>query len=147
MCGEMKIRRAVEAMPEVVHQSKVTQFGERLSEVSVGTGLPTVDEMNEELLYMCNVLLGKEESPVQSPYLGLCEVATAFYGRGCELDMLIHMAEQEEQIPRGHPLQKLRTGQLRTFNEMARKMADLGSRRLTQERLLYDQRYDSGDVS
>jgi endonuclease III-like uncharacterized protein len=59
--------------------------------------------------------------------------------------MLIHWEEQNRRVIRGSGYYKFRTGQLRSFIEMAKMMADLGSRRLTMERLLTDQRYDSGN--
>lgn len=93
------------------------------------------------------MLLGRVEPPVRSPYLDLAEVATAYYARALELDMLIHEAERDPDsgIVRGHPLVRIRTGALRSFIEMAKKMSDLGSRRLTQEQLLYNQRRDAGE--
>lgn len=119
------------------------QFGSRLSEVPVGDYLPTAEEIEEELLGYCDVLLGRTPSPVESPYLALAEVATAYYARAQELDALIHMEERIGSVSRAHPLYKVRTGALRSFIEMSRKMADLGSRRLTQERLLWDAQHDN----
>jgi hypothetical protein len=46
-------------------------------------------------------------------------------------------------VIRGSPYYKFRTGQLRSFIEMAKLMAELGSRRLTQERLLFEARFDT----
>lgn len=136
--------KVVRDEPEVVHASHV-QFGQRLTDVEVDAGLPTAEEIQDELLYYCDVLLGRQMPKIQSPYLELCEIASAYYARASELDILIHWEEQQQRVMRGHPLYKMRTGQLRTFMDMAKKMADLGSRRLTQESLLYEQRYDAGD--
>lgn len=123
----------------VAHPAHV-QFGYRLSEVPVSDNLPSAGEIEDELLEYCDVLLGRVDSPVDSPYLGLAEVATAYYARALELDMLIHMEERLGSVGRSHPLYKTRTGALRSFIEMSKKMADLGSRRLTQEALLTEQR-------
>lgn len=142
----MNIHIVHEKQPEVVHASRHTQFGHRLTEVPVPEGLPDPETIQDELLYYCAVLLGHQEPPVTSPYLDLCEIATSYFGRACDLEMRILWEEQNNRVIRGHPLYKLRTGQLRTFMEMAKKMADLGSRRLTQEQLLHEQRYDSGDA-
>jgi len=122
------------------------QFGTKLTEVPLAHDLPTPEEITEELLGYCDVLLGRVEPPVASPYLGLAEVATAYYARACELDMLIHEEERLGNVFRGHDLYRVRTGQLRSFLDMSRKMADLGSRRLTQEQVLYEQRRDSGEI-
>jgi hypothetical protein len=73
------------------------------------------------------------------------EVAAVYYARAKEIDMLIHWEEQNRRVIRGSPYYRFRTGQLRSFMEMAKMMADLGSRRLTQERLLSEQRYDAGN--
>lgn len=133
----MKIEHDVAARSHV-------QFGHKLTEVPVGAGLPDVDDLRDELLEYADILLGRVEPPVDSPYLDLMEVATAYYARALEIEMLIHAAELDRKVIRGAPHYKFRTGQLRAFTEMAKKMADLGSRRLTQETLLNDQRLDAG---
>jgi hypothetical protein len=121
------------------------QFGQRLTDVPVGAGVESVDDLYDELLGYTDVLLGRVDPEVQSPYLTLMEIASAYYARALEIEMMIHKLEQDRVIVRGSPLNKFRTGQLRSFIEMAKKMADLGSRRLTQETLLSDQRYDAGE--
>lgn len=130
---------------EVAHPKHV-QFGRRLTEVELGEGLPDVGDLQEELTHYINVLLGREPSPVDSPYLTLMEVANAYYARAQEMEFMIHAEEQAHRVVRGSPLYKFRTGQLRAFQEMAKRQVDLGSRRLTQEKLLSDQRYDAGEM-
>lgn len=121
------------------------QFTQTLTDVPVGSNLPTPDEIFDELTEYCDVLLGRKPPPTDAPYLGLAEIATAYYARACELDMLIHEQERKGVVIRGHALYRVRTGALRSFLEMSKKMADLGSRRLTQEQLLFDQRRDAGE--
>lgn len=135
----MHIERSEVAAPTHV------QFGQKLTEVPLGTHLPSPDEIKDELLGYCDVLLGRTAPPVDSPYLALAEIATAYYARACELDMLIHEEERSGRVIRGHAYYRVRTGALRSFLEMSKKMADLGSRRLTQEQLLYQARYDEGE--
>ena len=118
------------------------QFGHRLSSVPVGLGLPPVSELWEELEEMMNVILGRNEPPIQSPYLALAEVATAYYCRAMEIDARIHSGERSGDIVRGSPYYKFRTGELRSFIELAKRASELGSRRLTQERLIFDQRME-----
>jgi hypothetical protein len=137
----MRIDRQAE---EVAHPTQV-QFGQRLSDVPVGTGLPDIDDLYDELLHYTDVLLGRADPEISSPYLALMEIASAYYARALEVEMQIHMLEQQNKVVRGSPLYKFRTGQLRSFIEMAKRMADLGSRRLTQETLLTEQRYDAGE--
>jgi hypothetical protein len=43
---------------------------------------------------------------------------------------------------RGSALYKFRTGELRSFIELSKRASELGSRRLTQEQLLHDQRFE-----
>lgn len=135
----MRIVRSKVAAPSHI------QFSQRVTDVPLPEGLPTPDEIYGELQYYCDVLLGREPSPINSPYLALAEVATAYYARAQELDMLIHEAERSGDVIKNSPHYKIRTGALRSFIEMSKKMAELGSRRLTQESLLHGQRLDAGE--
>lgn len=127
----VRIRRATQ---------RDVQFGRTLMQVEVEMGLDSVEHLWAELQGYVDVLVGREESPLDSPYLAMMEVATAYYARAQEMDMRIHAAEREGLVHRGSPLYKFRTGELKAFIELARKCADLGSRRLTQEALLADAR-------
>jgi hypothetical protein len=118
------------------------QFGQRLTSVLTGMGLPSIDDLSEELRHYVDVLMGREPSPVDSPYLSLQEVATAYHSRACEIEMVIHRGEREGLIPRGSEYYRFRTGELRDFIELAKKCAELGSRRLTQETLLAQARLE-----
>lgn len=120
------------------------QFGHKLSSVPVGLGLPTVDELWEEISGYTDVILGRSESPINSPYLALAEVATAYYCRAQEIDGAIHAGERSGDIVKGSPYYRFRTGELRSFIELSKKAAELGSRRLTQETLLQQQRLEGG---
>jgi hypothetical protein len=135
----------MKVIPEVQAPNKT--FSHRLTDVETIEGLPDVEELMDELLGYANVLLGRSDPPLQLDgfYLDLMEVAAVYYARAKEIDMLIHWEEQNRRVIRGSPYYKFRTGQLRSFMEQAKMMADLGSRRLTQERLLYEQRYDAGN--
>src|SRR5262245_49729901 len=135
-------------IPEVIAPDATQRaFGRRLTDVETLEGLPSVEELHEELLGYTNVILGRADPPaeINGFYLDLMEVAAAYYARAKEIDMLIHWEEQNRRVIRGSAYYKFRTGQLRSFIEMAKMMADLGSRRLSQERLLAEQRYDAGN--
>jgi len=106
-------------------------------------GLPEPEEIYTELGEYTAILLGRMDSPLFSPYLDLMEVATAYYARAMELTMLIHHQEREHH---SREYTAIRTGVLRDFSEMAKRLADLGSRRLSQEDLLSRQRRDVGEV-
>ena len=134
----MRIQRNDVAAPSHV------QFGARLTDVPLANGLPSVQDLQEELMEYCDVLLGRADPPVESPYLSLMEIATAYYARGLEIEMMIHDLEQKDIVAKGAPHYRFRTGQLRAFTDLAKRMAELGSRRLTQEALLAEQRFDAG---
>lgn len=121
---------------------KDAQFGRRLIDIEVGLGLPPVEDLWTEIKGYMDVILGRKDAEMVSPYLGLAEAATAYYCRAQEIDALIHAGEREGVILRGSALYKFRTGELRSFIELSKRAAELGSRRLTQEQLLHDQRFE-----
>lgn len=88
---------------------------------------------------MTDILLGREEPPIQSGVLTLMEVADGYYSRAAEITMLIQKLEREGRVAKGSELYRFRTGELRTFMELTKRAADLGSRRLTAENLKNDQ--------
>ena len=120
------------------------RFSRRLIDVEVLEGLGSVDDLHDELLGYTDVILGRADPPTDmDSVLDLMEIASAYFARAKEIDMLIHWEEQNRRVIRGSPYYKFRTGQLRSFIEMAKMMAELGSRRLTQERLLFEARFDT----
>lgn len=104
----------------------------------LGSGLPNLTKMRVELQDMTDVLLGREDPPIDAGHLTLMEVADGYFARASEMTMLIQKKEVDGLISRGDPLYKFRTGELRTFMEMAKRAADLGSRRLTKEQLQFE---------
>lgn len=116
----------------------------RLRAVPLGHGLPNLTVMRAELLDMTDVLIGRKEPPINAGHLTLMEVADAYYARASEMTMLIQEMESDGLIKRGRgndkgdALYQFRTGELRTFMEMAKRAADLGSRRLTEESLHFE---------
>ena len=119
--------------------SREIQFTRRVTSVPVGWGISSLDDLHDEFLGYANVLLGRDESPMVSPYLALQEVAAVYYARACEVEMLIHEGTRTGQIAVGSPLNKFRTGALRSFLAMSKMMSELGSRRLSEEQLLHQQ--------
>lgn len=118
------------------------QFGRRLIDIQIESGLPHVSQLSDELKHMADVILGRMDSPLESPYLALAEVATAYYCRAQEIDMLIHEQERKGNVEKGSALYLFRTGEVRAFIELSKRAAELGSRRLTQEQLLEQQRFE-----
>lgn len=128
-------------MPELSIRRSFTQ---PLSHVPVSAGLPSADEIKDELLGYMDVILGRTPPPIDAGVMTRHEVALAYYARATELDMLIHEFEREGSIIRGSDHYRLRTGALRSFLEMIKKVVDAGSRGLTHEMFLYKMQTDSG---
>lgn len=123
-------------MSVAFHPDAVTaQHSTRLTPISL-PHFTRYEELVDEFLGYTQVLLGRVPSPVQSPYLELMEVATAYHSRAREVEMEIYTMEQTGTVLRGDPLYRFRNGQLNSFIEMTKKCIDLGSRRLTQEQTL-----------
>jgi hypothetical protein len=125
----------------VRHRRGVAKRSTTLRAFRLAEGLPTVTEMADELQGYTDILLGREEPPegisVNRP-LSLMEVADAYYARAMELTMQIHRGEREGNIPKSSSYSRFRTGELRTFCDLAKRAADLGSRRLTEQQLQYE---------
>ena len=122
----------------VLSRKRTLTKDHRLRDVPIGHGLPFITDMREELQDMTDVLLGRKSPPVDAGHLTLMEVADAYFARASEMTALIQQREMDGLIKRAEPLYRFRTGELRTFMDMAKRAADLGSRRLTKEQLLYE---------
>jgi hypothetical protein len=85
----------------------------------------------EEVQDMTDVLLGRVEPPINADVATLMEVADAYFARAMEIIMLIQTAEREGKVTRGSGYAQLRTKELRTFAEIAKRSSDMGSRRIT----------------
>lgn len=72
------------------------------------------------------------------------EVADAYFARACEVDMLIHQGEREGGIFKSSPYYRFRTGELRSFLDLSKRAAELGSRRITLAQMAYAEQRDSG---
>jgi hypothetical protein len=116
----------------------------KLTDIPVGVNLPEVNDLKDELLGYCDVILGRTVPPYDHGVMTLLEVADAYYARACEIDMLIHELEREGHIVRGSDYYKFRTGALRSFLELSKRAAEKGSRRLTHEQMLMNMQRDSG---
>lgn len=102
----------------------------RLRVISIGSGLPSLEDMRAELDEYMAVLLGREDAPIQGT-VALMETADIYYARASELILKIQRGESDGTIPKSSELARFRTGELRTFQEVAKAASALGSRRLT----------------
>lgn len=111
----------------------------RLRAFQVGKGLPSIPDMVQELDDMTDVLMGRVAPPIDDPLMGLHEVADMYYARAAEMTRLLQQMEREGYSRKGSAHYQFRNGELRTFMEKAKRAADLGSRRVSAERLRFDQ--------
>lgn len=100
-------------------------------------GLPTVHEMQDEIDEYVAVLMGHVEPPIENGVMTLLEYANAVYSRAMELTMLLQRAESQGVVLKNSRPYKFRTGELRTFTDLAAKAIDLGSRRVTAAQMEY----------
>lgn len=89
-----------------------------------------------------DVLLGRQPPPINNGILTLMEVADAYLARGREMEQALLRGEAEGTILKGSRQYKFRTGELRSFLEMAKSAVELGSRRVTAAKMEYD--YEGG---
>ena len=134
-------------MPKTVRKVRKHQ-PRRVRQFSVGAGLPKPQEIRDELEDMRNVLLGRCDAPVGAPsgLLMLQEVADMYFGRACEIEQLILEATAEGSIAKNSPYHQIRTQEIRSFKDQAKSAFELGSRRVTFERLLFDQEQTGREV-
>lgn len=120
--------------------------GNTLREVQIGMGLPPVEQCSDEIEQYMDVLLGRVQPPKDFGDLTLMEYADAFFARAAEIQYLILKAEREGGVFKGSKYYRFRTGELRTFLELAKRAADLGSRRLTQARMEFELQREAQDL-
>lgn len=85
---------------------------------------------------MRDVLMGREEPPVDRGVLTLMEVADAYFARAKEMEQVILRAEADGNVIKSSKTYKFRTGELRSFIELAKGACEVGSRRVTYWRAL-----------
>lgn len=117
--------------------------GQVVRQILIGEGLPSLEELEEELEGYMDVLLGRVPPPIDAGHLTLMEVADAYFARASEIQYQILQAERKGGVFKGHSYYKFRTGELRSFLEIAKRASDLGSRRLTQAKMVYEMQHDS----
>ena len=95
----------------------------------LGSGLPDITALRDELEDMRAVLLGEVEPLISMGIQTLMEVAEAYFSRACDIEQLILRAKAEGRSNRVYD--SFRTQEVRSFKEMARSATVLGSRRIT----------------
>jgi hypothetical protein len=116
------------------YKGKVRQF-------TLGSGLPSPNDIREELYGYREVLFGRQDPPLDKGVMTLMEVAEGYFSRACELEQLIYRAIAEGRLV-GNAKKEysaLRTQEIRSFKEMSKSATELGSRRITWENIRVQQ--------
>lgn len=109
-----------------------------LRRFDINAGLPALTLLMSEVQDMWDVLLGRKEPPIDVGVSTMMEVADAYFARGCEIAALILTKERSHELPRTSKYIKFRTGELRLFIDVAKRAAELGSRRITAKQMELD---------
>lgn len=118
------------AVKKLRRDDDVSKKDHHLRLFHLNEGLPSLTSLRAELQDMWDTLLGRIEPPIPSRSVqALMEVADAFYARAGEITAMIQKDEADGLASPSY--RKFRTGELRTFMEVAKRAADLGSRRIT----------------
>lgn len=112
--------------------------GKRLRYQAAPDGLPSLDKVQSEIEEYIDTLMGRLAPPFDAGVGTLMEYASAALGRALEIQMKLHKAEADGQVPRGSRWNKFRTGELRDFIDLAKNAVDLGSRRITMAQIEAD---------
>jgi hypothetical protein len=131
-----KVNTSIAHTLQSVSGSSVSQTSIR--SFRLNDGLPTLRELQQELDEYVAVIMGREAPPINNGEMTLLEYANAVYSRGMELTMLIQRSEASGTVLKGSKYYKFRTGELRSFVELALKAIELGSRRITVAKMEYD---------
>ena len=108
-----------------------------LRSVHINSGIPSINELRKEIDGYIEVLLGRVPPPIDNGEMTLMEYSNAVYSRAMELTIILQRAEAEGSVLKNSRFYKFRTGELRTFTELALRAIDLGSRRVTWAQLDY----------
>lgn len=112
-----------------------------IPELSIKTG-EDIDDLVEEIDGYWEVLLGNEKPPYDKGVMTLMEYAQDVYARSMYIQYQILQLERDGAVEKNSPLYKFRTGELRTFIEVAKSSSDLGSRRITFAKMEHEQIMD-----
>lgn len=123
--------------------SEVKRVRKRISRhvpvVKIGEGMDNLADLRRELDEYVAVLLGRKDPPIDRGVMTLMELAEAYFARATEMEMVIHRGEIDGVVPTKSKLYYFRTRELRAFQELAKAAMELGSRRVTAEKLVWEQ--------
>lgn len=105
----------------------------------------TLGDLVIEIDEYWKVLLGEAQPPYDKGILTLMEYAQDVYARAMFISYLILQMEREGIVEKKSPLYSFRTGELRTFIEVAKASTELGSRRLTKAKMEQEMIHDGNE--
>lgn len=126
----VKVTKGVPKKPS--YKGRVRQF-------RLGQGLPSPEAIRNELKGYRDILMGREDPPIQKGVMTLMEVAEGYFSRACEIEQEILEAQQEGRLPKTGEWNTLRTQEIRSYKELFKSATELGSRRLTFENVRVQQ--------
>ena len=126
------VRTKVAAVQPVTTPDHARHTANGVRYFSLGDGYDLVG-LKIEIAGYWDVLLGREDPPIDKGILTLMECAEAYHSRAKQIEAEILELEAEGAVVRASRPYKFRTGYLRSFIEATAKTIELGSRRLTQE--------------
>lgn len=103
--------------------------------IRVGSQVLSTASLSAELQDYVDVLIGRVPPPEDFGELTLYELASVYYARAKEIEMVILRAQREGIVKTGSSMYRFRTGELRSFIELAHNACELGSRRVTYARM------------
>lgn len=104
----------------------------------LGDVIPDLDGLRAEIDEMRDVLMGRMPPPINVGVGTLMEVASAYFARALEIQQELQEKENDNIVARGDHLYKFRTGELRSFLDIAKNAVEMGSRRITMMSLEAD---------
>ena len=118
---------------------KKTSYRGKVRQFRLGDGLPLPQDIRDEIAGYRDVLMGRADPPIDKGVATLMEVAEGYFARACEIEQLIYRAIAEGRLigKKKTEYSQLRTQEIRSFKELSKSAAELGSRRITYENLMF----------
>jgi hypothetical protein len=123
---KIKTVKGVKTKTPLAYRGSVRHF-------RIPRGLPSPQEIRDELHGYRDVLHGWEDPPLEKGVMTLMETAEAYFSRTCGIEQEILEAIANGVIKPKSEYHTLRTQEIRSYKEMFKSATELGSRRITFE--------------
>lgn len=138
--GKVKTSKGVRTVTAVRSKASGPSPAHGVRHFRLGDTNDKLTVMRDELDEMKAVLMGHEPPPIAQGIMTLMEVADAYYARAKDMEGAILRMEADGLVLPKTKTYRFRTGELRSFIDMAKAAAELGSRRITAARLEWEMR-------